>query len=211
MAFSGNREVNSFLKPYKKGVCGLKEQYRKLIVLYCTMFKIGCFTFGGGWSIIAQIEEEFCKKRGWVTEEQILDFMSVAKSLPGIMIVNYSVLFGYTAAGIPGALAGSFGLVSPAGIVIAVITNFYDIFCNNPYVIRMMNGVRSAVIPVIIGAAWKLKKNALTDRATYLIGIAVTVICVVSDLNKLAIVVLCGLIGIAIYVKERTGRGRDLS
>ena len=77
--------------------------------------------------------------------------------------------------------------------------------------IRMMNGVRSAVIPVIIGAAWKLKKNALTDRATYLIGIAVTVICVVSDLNKLAIVVLCGLIGIAMYVKERTGRGRDLS
>ena len=189
----------------------MKEQYRKLIVLYCTMFKIGCFTFGGGWSIIAQIEEEFCKKRGWVTEEQILDFMSVAKSLPGIMIVNYSVLFGYTAAGIPGALAASFGLVSPAVIVIEVITNFYDIFCNNPYVIRMMNGVRSAVIPVIIGAAWKLKKNALTDRATYLIGIAVTVICVVSDLNKLAIVVLCGLIGIAIYVKERTGRGRDLS
>ena len=179
----------------------MKEQYRKLIVLYCTMFKIGCFTFGGGWSIIAQIEEEFCKKRGWVTEEQILDFM----------IVNYSVLFGYTAAGIPGALAASFGLVSPAVIVIAVITNFYDIFCNNPYVIRMMNGVRSAVIPVIIGAAWKLKKNALTDRATYLIGIAVTVICVVSDLNKLAIVVLCGLIGIAMYVKERTGRGRDLS
>ena len=81
----------------------MKEQYRKLIVLYCTMFKIGCFTFGGGWSIIAQIEEEFCKKRGWVTEEQILDFMSVAKSLPGIMIVNYSVLFGYTAAGIPGS------------------------------------------------------------------------------------------------------------
>ena len=102
-------------------------------------------------------------------------------------------------------------LVSPAVSVIAVITNFYDIFCNNPYVIRMMNGVRSAVIPVIIGAAWKLKKNALTDRATYLIGIAVTVICVVSDLNKLAIVVLCGLIGIAMYVKERTGRGRDLS
>ena len=77
------------------------------------------------------------------------------------------------------------------------------------------HGMRKRVSPVsythLIGAAWKLKKNALTDRATYLIGIAVTVICVVSDLNKLAIVVLCGLIGIAMYVKERTGRGRDLS
>lgn len=189
----------------------MKDQYKKLLILYYTMFKIGCFTFGGGWSIIAQIEEEFCKKREWVTKEQILDFMSVAKSLPGIMIVNYSVLFGYTVAGIPGALSASFGLVSPAVLVIAVITNFYDMFCNNPYVIRVMNGVRSAVIPVIIGAAWKLKKNALCDRAAWLIGIAVTVFCVISDINKLFIVVLCGLIGIAAYMKERANRGRDIS
>lgn len=189
----------------------MKDSYKKLLTLYCVMFKIGCFTFGGGWSIIAQIEEEFCKKRDWVTEEQILDFMSVAKSLPGIMIVNYSVLFGYTVSGISGAFSASLGLVSPAVLVIAVITNFYDMFSNNPYVMRVMNGVRSAVIPVIIGAAWKLKKNALTDRATCLIGLFVTVICVVSDINKLAIVILCGMIGITAYWKGRGKRGGDLS
>lgn len=174
----------------------MKDTYRKLMTLYLTMFKIGCFTFGGGWSIIAQIEDEFSRKRGWVTQEQILDFMSIAKSLPGIMIVNYAVLFGYTVAGVPGALSAAFGLVSPAVIVITIVTNFYDFFSTNPYVMRMMNGVRSAVIPVIIGAAWKLKKNALIDKVTYVICAVVAVICVVSDLNKLLIVIASALIGL---------------
>lgn len=174
----------------------MKERYKTLLTLYTVMFKIGCFTFGGGWSIIAQIEAEFSRKRGWVTEEQILDFMSVSKSLPGIMIVNYAVLFGYTVAGVPGALAASFGMVSPAVIVITIVTNFYDFFSTNPYVMKMMNGVRSAVIPVIIGASWKLKNSALIDKMTYLIGAIVAVICTFSDVNKLLIVIGCGLFGL---------------
>lgn len=188
----------------------MKERYKKLLVIYFTMFKIGCFTFGGGWSIIAQIEEEFSKKRGWVTEGQILDFMSIAKSLPGIMIVNYSVLFGYTTAGFGGAFAAAFGLVSPAVIVIAVVTRFYDLFSTNPYVMRIMNGVRSAVIPVIIGAAWKLKKSALVDKAAYLIFAAVTVVCVATELNKLVIVIACALLGL-ILLRGGKDDGKGLS
>lgn len=174
----------------------MNDKCKKLLTLYIVMFKIGCFTFGGGWSIIAQIEDEFSRKRGWVTEEQILDFMSIAKSLPGIMIVNYAVLFGYTIAGVPGAIASSFGLVSPAVIVITIVSNFYDFFATNPYVMRMMNGVRSAVIPVIIGAAWKLKKNALIDKVTYVICIVVAIVCVVTDLNKILIVIASALVGL---------------
>lgn len=174
----------------------MNEQRKKLITLFWVMVKIGCFTFGGGWSIIAQIDDEFRRKRGWVTEEQILDFMSVAKSLPGIMIVNYAVLFGYAVAGVPGALCASFGLVSPAVAVITLVANFYDFFSTSPYVIKMMNGVRSAVIPVIIGAAWKLKKSALIDTATWIIAGLITVICVASDLNKVIIVVSCAVFGL---------------
>lgn len=174
----------------------MKLQKKDLLTMFLVMFKIGCFTFGGGWSIITQIDEEFRKKREWVSEEQILDFMSVAKSLPGIMIVNYAVLFGYTVAGVPGALCASFGMVSPAVVVITVVANFYDFFSTSPYVVRMMNGVRSAVIPVIIGAAWKLKKNALIDKTTCIIAVLVTVICVASNLNKVVIVIACGVFGL---------------
>ena len=70
--------------------------------LFLYFAKIGCFTFGGGWSIIAQMQEEFINKRHTLTEEELLDITSVAKSLPGIMITNISVIFGYRTAGIPG-------------------------------------------------------------------------------------------------------------
>ncbi len=89
----------------------------KLWTMFWIMAKIGCFTFGGGWSIIVQIQHEFVDKRGWMKEEQIIDFMSVAKSLPGIMIVNMSVLCGYAMEGAAGALSAAFGLTAPAGSV----------------------------------------------------------------------------------------------
>lgn len=90
------------------------EKTRRLPAIFFIMMKIGLFTFGGGWSIIAQIQNEFVDKKGWMTEEQIVDYMSLAKSFPGIMIINMSVFCGYTMAGPAGAVAAAFGLSLPA-------------------------------------------------------------------------------------------------
>ena len=73
--------------------------------LFWQFFKIGCYTFGGGWSIVAQMQKEYVEKRHWLTEEELLDITSVGRSLPGLMIGNVSYLFGYHVAGFPGALA----------------------------------------------------------------------------------------------------------
>ena len=67
------------------------DKLKKIGIIMITMFKIGAFTFGGGWSIIAQMQNEFVDRRGWMSEEQIVDYMSLAKSFPGIMIINMSV------------------------------------------------------------------------------------------------------------------------
>ena len=71
------------------------ERLKCITTLFCQFFKIGLFTFGGGWSIVTQMQNEFVDKRRWVTEEELLDMVSVGRSLPGIMIANISVLFGY--------------------------------------------------------------------------------------------------------------------
>lgn len=89
---------------------------KSLFELYRTMFRIGCITYGGGWSILAQMEEEFSEKRGWVTREELLDFMSLARSFPGIMVINLSVLFGYRTRGAAGAAAAAFLLCIFTGI-----------------------------------------------------------------------------------------------
>ena len=79
------------------------EQMSRTLEIFKTVLKFGCFTFGGGWSIVAQIQKEYLEKKHWITDEELLDFTSVGRSTPGLMIGNASVLFGYHVAGVSGA------------------------------------------------------------------------------------------------------------
>lgn len=170
----------------------------KLAVMFWTMAKIGCFTFGGGWSIIVQIQHEFVDKRGWMTEEQIIDFMSVAKSFPGIMIVNMSVLCGYAMGGVAGALAAAFGLTAPAIVAIGLVTYFYSSLKSNPYVEKVLNGVRCVVIPIILQAAWKLKGKSLTSVISYVFLAVSFVVCAFTDMSKPIVIVAGAVLGLMV-------------
>ena len=75
------------------------SQCSRALELFLYFFKIGFYTFGGGWSIVAQIQQEYVQKKGWITDEDLLDITSVGRSLPGLMIGNVSYLFGYHVAG----------------------------------------------------------------------------------------------------------------
>lgn len=174
----------------------------RLPVIFCEMFKIGLFTFGGGWSIIAQIQNEFADHRGWMTEAQIVDYMSLAKSFPGIMIINMAVFSGYSMAGVAGAVVAAFGLSIPALLAIALVTAFYSQFRENIYVAKILNGVRSVVVPIIIGAVLKLKKTAIRGKSAWVILGVVFVICLVSDFNKALIVAVALVVGLLIWRGE---------
>lgn len=172
---------------------------RRLAVIFWTMVKIGCFTFGGGWSIIVQIQHEFVDRRGWMTEEQIIDFMSVAKSFPGIMIVNMSVLCGYAMEGAVGAIAAAFGLTAPAIVAIGLVTYCYTSLKANPYVEKLLNGVRCAVIPIVAQAAWKLKGKSLISVGSYLLFAISFVICAFTDISKPIIIVTGAVAGLLMW------------
>lgn len=172
---------------------------KRLWIIFFEMAKIGLFTFGGGWSIIAQMQEEFVEKRGWMTEEQIVDYMSLAKSFPGIMIINMSVFCGYAMAGIAGAVLAAVGLSLPALAAIAVVTYFYSSLRDNIYVAKILNGVRSVVVPIIISACLKLKSTAFKGKSGYVIFAVSFVICVLSDINKLFLVGAALAAGILIW------------
>ena len=86
-----------------------KAEKGRVLSIFLTFLKFGCFTFGGGWSIVSQIQKEYVEDKHWITDEELLDFTSVGRSVPGLMISNASVLFGYHAAGFGGALAALAG------------------------------------------------------------------------------------------------------
>ncbi len=176
-----------------------KGRLFRLLVIFFIMAKIGCFTFGGGWSIIGQMQNEFVEKRKWMTEEQIVDFLSLAKSFPGVMIINMSVLSGYMMEGPMGALAAAFGLSAPAILAIAVVAYFYGFLKNNVYVAKVLNGVRCVVIPIILNASWKLKSKSLVSRISYVLFAVSFLICAFTNVSKPLVIVLGALLGLVIW------------
>ena len=181
--------------------------------LFLYFFKIGFYTFGGGWSIVAQIQQEYVNKRGWISEEDLLDITSVGRSLPGLMIGNVSYLFGYHVAGFPGALASLLGITLPSIIVLTVVTWFYSLFRDNPYVSRAMVGVRAAVAPIIASAALGLRKAALSEQTGYWFLLLAFGLYLFAGLSCVLIVLLSGVLGWLLCVRRerKKGAGHDLS
>ena len=118
-----------------------------LMLLY--FIKIGAFTFGSGWSIIAQMEREFVDERGWMTKSDLLELIAVGKSLPGIMVANITLLFGYQMAGVLGGICAAIGLCIPAVVTLTIVTAIYDAIKDNYWVWSALKGVQCAVAPLI--------------------------------------------------------------
>lgn len=181
-----------------------QESYgKRLLTLGLVMFRIGCLTFGGGWSIIAQMEEAFAGKRGYATSEQLMDDLALGKSLPGIMIVNTVVIFGYQTAGVAGALVAAIALSLPALIAIAIVAYCYSSLRDNLYAARILSGVRCAVVPIILTAGLKLKATSLVSRPSWVIALLAFVLCGFTSFPKLLTVVLGGAAGWLLFGGRR--------
>lgn len=179
-------------------------QKGRVLDIFLTFLKFGFFTFGGGWSIVAQIQKEYVEKKHWITDEELLDFTSVGRSVPGLMIGNASVLFGYHTAGFLGALAALFGIVIPPILVMFGVTFIYTLVCDNEYVARAMMGVRAAVVPIILCAMLKLVKSAMKDWACWAIALAAAAMCLFTGMSNVLVVVLGALAGLLVMeVKTR--------
>ena len=164
----------------------------RVLGLFLYFFKVGFYTFGGGWSIIAQLQQEYVQKRHWITDEELLDITSVGRSLPGLMVGNVTYLFGYHAAGFPGALACLLGITLPSLIVLTAVTWCYGMVKDNLYVSR---AIRAAVVPIIASAALKLRKAALADSSGIFFLLLAFVLYFFFGISCILIVLISGLLG----------------
>lgn len=133
----------------------------KLLGLLLDFIRYGCFTFGGGWSIIAQMQQKYVEGEKSMTSEELLDLTSVAKSLPGTMIANVAMLYGYRVGGFAGGVVAVFGMVIPPMVVLIVISFFYSAFRSNYWVSAVMSGMQAAVVPIIGSAALNMAKGSI--------------------------------------------------
>lgn len=175
--------------------------------LFITFFKIGAFTFGGGWAMISIIEREIVDKRHWIDREEFLDLLAMAQSLPGILAVNISVAVGDKIKGRRGSIAAALGTIMPSFVMILIIAIFLtpDLINNNPTLSAIFKGIRPAVVALIIAPVLTSAKAAKLNWKTAFIPIVVALVIwsklpVVS--NPILWIVLGGLGGYLVLRKS---------
>lgn len=196
-----------WLKYPHYNIKGDKYNMKKVLSLFLFFFRIGCFTFGGGWSILAQMEEEFINKQNVLTKDELLDITSVGKSLPGIMITNISVIFGYRMAGIPGAIAATLGIVTPSVLILSLVTVMYSFISDNIYVGYALKGIRAAVIPIIGSSVISLWKSAIKDKVCLVFCLGAFILTAFTAVGNIQ-VIICGIC-IACFLCIRGKNGTD--
>lgn len=142
--------------------------------LFITFFKIGAFTFGGGWAMISIIEKEIVDKHRWIAREDFLDLLAVAQSLPGILAVNISVAVGDKLRGNRGSIAAAAGTILPSFMIILAIAIFLtpDLIKNNETINAIFKGIRPAVVALIIAPVITSAKAAHIGWKTVAIPVA---------------------------------------
>lgn len=166
------------------------EKIKMGIELFLFFFKIGCFTFGGGWSILAQMEQEFVDRRKWLTQSELLDMVAVGRSVPGIMITNISMIFGYSMGGIFGGFCAVLGMTAPAILILSVVTLFYSKLKDNIWCAGALRGIRCAVVPIIASAALSLGKAAFKTKVSTAAGMIALLLCIFTDIGNIELVCL---------------------
>lgn len=146
--------------------------------LFVPFFKIGAFTFGGGWAMISIIEREIVDRHHWLEREEFLDLLAVAQSLPGILAVNISVAVGDKLRGVKGSICAALGTILPSFFMILAIAIFLtpDMIKNNSILSPVFKGIRPAVVALIVAPVLSAAKAAKLNWKTVIIPIAVALL-----------------------------------
>lgn len=131
----------------------------KIIEMFIAFFKIGAFTFGGGYAMIPLIEEEVVNNKKWLEKEEFMDVLVVSQSLPGALAVNCSIFLGYKIGGLIGAIMALLAVILPSFIIIIIIAAFFMQFRNNYYVNAAFKGITAAVPMLVLVGAISLSKG----------------------------------------------------
>ena len=130
----------------------MKKKQKELWALFFTFLKIGAFTFGGGYAMLALLEDACVRQKGWLTREEFLDMTAIAESTPGPAAVNSATYIGYQAGGFLGAVAATFAVCLPSFVVIYAISLFLDAFLAFPLVQAAFRGIQACVVYLILSA-----------------------------------------------------------
>ncbi len=167
---------------------------RELLTMFGSFFKIGLFTFGGGYAMVPIIQREVIDRRGWIDREEFIELLTLAQSAPGPIALNTSVFVGYKMRGYAGALAALLGVVVPAFTVILIVAIYFAQFRENIYVNAAFKGMRPAVVALIVAPVISLSKGMGAWK--YLIAALTAAVVWCGGLSPIWLIVVAAVAGV---------------
>lgn len=175
-----------------------------LLELFLTFAKIGLFTFGGGYAMIAQIKEVVVERKSWLDEEELMQVITVAESTPGPIAINMATYVGYKKKGILGSVMATLGVVLPSLVILFVISLCLDEFMKNKYVAYAFTGIKCGVAFLILRAGFDMLKKLERKPVPMITFGSVFILMILFDLlsvsfSSIWFILVGGVLGILFY------------
>ena len=183
----------------------------KVLSLFMTFFKIGAFTFGGGYAMIPMIQKETVENKKWLSDDDILDIVAIAETTPGPIAINAATFVGYKTAGAAGAVAATIGVVLPSFIIISLVALLYTAFKDNQTVKNAFWGIRIGVLALIGKALVTMFKQCRKNVVTYVIMLAAFAAVAFFDVNVLLVIAGSAAAGLVYSEIMRRSEKNDIS
>lgn len=167
---------------------------KDLLKIFRVFFKIGTFSFGGGYAMVLLIQREVVDKQKWISLEEFIPMLALAQSAPGPMVVNTAIIIGYRIKKLWGAMIASLGAILPAFIIMLIVAKLFSSISDNEVVERVFKGIRPAVVSLILTPVIVFAQKV--KRWTYIVSLAVA-IAIFYGVSPLLIIlggVLAGLL-----------------
>lgn len=190
------------------------KKLKEYLGLMLTMMKIGLFTFGGGYAMIALLENEFVSKKKWMDKDEFLDMAAIAESTPGPIAINAATYIGYKQFGIAGSILATLGICLPSFLIIYLISLFFDAFLSFTYVQYAFRGIQACVIYLILNAGIKMFRQMEKSRFN-LIVIFATMVCMLLasafalNFSTVIYILISGAAGLAVYFVGKIRKGTE--
>lgn len=180
----------------------MKNKLKDLLELFIVFFRIGLFTFGGGYVMISFIQQSIIEKKKWLSEEEMLDIIAIAESTPGPISVNTATFVGFKRAGIIGGIISTLAIALPSLIIISIIAYFYNDIVQIEIIQRAFKGIICVVAALILVSAIKLFKGNLKSSKIYIslpLAIAALALSLFTGFNAIFMIIIGGFLGFIIY------------
>ena len=191
------------------------QEVKSLGTLFFTFFKIGLFTFGGGYAMIALLEEEFIQRRKWLDKDEFLDMTAIAESTPGPVAINSATYLGYKLAKVPGAATATVAVCLPSFLIIYAISLFFEQFTQLTVIANAFKGIQVCVIYLIFSAG--VRMLIALDKSPFATGVLAAVMLVMVGLSlagvsvsSILLILLSGAAGVAAWLIGRRKEGNKM-